>query len=245
MARPRFHLKNDNKKKECKILTTILLFLRQLEMKQRYLSGKMNGPDEKGDGHHEEVTMETLGKKCKGKSFLLKPAKSFFFFFSDWCVFSLADMCIEKSLLLLRFPPCGPPCGGSDAPKAAEGSSAPRVHSNSISEGDFQASSSAGSPGVGKGETAQSPGAQAQNSSAGDQRMTDNKGLGENLSARPEQPAVPSATPHKTPFSRSRLRLLSCRSIEEPSMTTSVKDRYPIIKHILNFIRDQGVTTAR
>lgn len=42
-------------------------------MKQRYLAGKMNGPDEKGDGHHEEVTMETLGKKCKAKSlFFLK-----------------------------------------------------------------------------------------------------------------------------------------------------------------------------
>lgn len=43
-------------------------------MKQRYLAGKMNGPNEKGDGHHEEVTMETLGKKCK--------AGSFFFFFN-------------------------------------------------------------------------------------------------------------------------------------------------------------------
>uniref|UniRef100_H3CSZ8 Zinc finger ZZ-type and EF-hand domain containing 1 n=1 Tax=Tetraodon nigroviridis TaxID=99883 RepID=H3CSZ8_TETNG len=188
-----------------------------LEMKQRYLSGKMNGPDEKGDGHHEEVTMETLGKK--------------------------SDMCIEKSLLLLRFPPCGQPCGDSDKPKAAEGGGAPRLHSNSISEGDFQASSSAGSPSAVKKETAQSPGAQAQNSSAGGQQGPDNKGS-ENLSAQPEQPALPSVTPHKTPFSRSRLRLLSCRSIEEPSVTTSVKDRYPIIKHILNFIRDQGVTTA-
>lgn len=37
-------------------------------MKQRYLAGKMNGPDEKGDGHQEEVTMETLGKECKAKS---------------------------------------------------------------------------------------------------------------------------------------------------------------------------------
>lgn len=34
----------------------------QLEMKQRYLAGKMNGPDEKGDAHQEEVTVETLGK---------------------------------------------------------------------------------------------------------------------------------------------------------------------------------------
>lgn len=154
-------------------------------------------------------------------------------------------MCIEKSLLLLRFPPCGQPSRDSDKPKAAEGSSAPLPHSNSISDGDFQASPSVGSPSVVKREKDQSPGAQAQNSSAGDQSMPDNKGSGENLSTQPGQPALPSVIPHKTPFSRSRLRLLSCRSIEEPSMTSSVKDRYPIVKHILNFIRDQGVTTAR
>ncbi len=33
----------------------------QLEMKQRYLVGKMNVPDEK-EGGHDEVTMETLGE---------------------------------------------------------------------------------------------------------------------------------------------------------------------------------------
>lgn len=38
------------------------LFLYQLEMKQRYLVGKMNTPDERGDGAQEEVTMETLGE---------------------------------------------------------------------------------------------------------------------------------------------------------------------------------------
>lgn len=154
-------------------------------------------------------------------------------------------MCIEKSLLLLRFPPCGQPRPDSDKPKAAEGSTAPLFQSNSISEGDFQASPSVGSPSVVKREPGQSPGAQAQNSSTGDQSLPDNKGLGENSSTQPGQPASPSVIPHKTPFSRSRLRLLSCRSMEEPSMTSSVKDRYPIVKHILNFIRDQGVTTAR
>lgn len=212
-------------------------------MKQRYLAGKMNGPDEKGDGHHEEVTMETLGKKCKAKSPFLKLPD--FQFFTDVCIFRVADMCIEKSLLLLRFPPCGQPNRDSDKPKAAEGNIAPLLHSNSISEGDFQASPSVGSSSVVKRETDQSPGAQDQNSSAGDQSLPDNKGSGENLSTQPGQPVLSSVIPHKTPFSRSRLRLLSCRSIEEPSMTSSVKDRYPIVKHILNFIRDQGLTTAR
>lgn len=51
-----------------KVDSNHFFFFCQLEMKQRYLAGKMNGPDEKGDGHHEEVTMETLGKKCKAKS---------------------------------------------------------------------------------------------------------------------------------------------------------------------------------
>lgn len=37
------------------------LFSCQLEMKQRYLVGKMNVPGEK-EGGHDEVTMETLGE---------------------------------------------------------------------------------------------------------------------------------------------------------------------------------------
>lgn len=157
---------------------------------------------------------------------------------TDFCIFSLADACIEKSLLLLRFPPCGPSCHDTDNSKAAEGSSAPLPGSNSISEGDFQASSSVGSPSVVNRERAQS-------SSTGDQSKLDNKDSEENLCTQPGEPALPSVPTHKTPFSRSRLRLLSCRSIEEPGMASSVKDRYPMIKHILNFIRDQGVTTAR
>lgn len=43
------------------MLLTKYYFLRQLEMKQRYLVGKMNVPDEK-EGGQEEVTMETLGE---------------------------------------------------------------------------------------------------------------------------------------------------------------------------------------
>lgn len=158
---------------------------------------------------------------------------------TDFCIFPLADACIEKSLLLLRFPPCGLPFHDTDNSKAAKGSSAPLPESNSISESDFQASSSVGSPSVVYRERAQSPSAQAQNSSTGDQSKLDNKCSEENLYTQPLEPT------HKTPFSRSRLRLLSCRSIEEPGMASSVKDRYPIIKCILNFIRDQGITTAR
>ncbi|XP_036975972.1 zinc finger ZZ-type and EF-hand domain-containing protein 1 isoform X2 [Acanthopagrus latus] len=192
-----------------------------LEMKQRYLVGKMNIPGEK-DGVHDEVTMDTL-----------------------------ADMCIEKSLLLFRFAPCGVPCQDSDSTKAAEGSSAPLLRSSSISEGDFQPSSSpvpqssgAEEGGEAKAGQNQPPGAQAQNSSSCVHSRPGHRGSTESLSSQSGEPASPSAFPRKAPFSRARLRLLSCRSIEEPRMTPSVKDRYPILKHILNFIRDQALTTA-
>ncbi|XP_035523211.1 zinc finger ZZ-type and EF-hand domain-containing protein 1 isoform X1 [Morone saxatilis] len=186
-----------------------------LEMKQRYLVGKMNVSDEK-EGGHDEVTMETL-----------------------------ADICIEKSLLLFRFTPCGGPSQDSDSSKAAEGSSVPLLRSSSISEGDFQASSSLGPQAAGTEEGGEAKEGQNQPSGAscGHSRLG-HRGSTESLSSQPGEPASPSAFPRKPPFSRARLRLLSCRSIEEPRMTPSVKDRYPILKHILNFIRDQALTTA-
>uniref|UniRef100_A0A8C9XCB0 Zinc finger ZZ-type and EF-hand domain containing 1 n=1 Tax=Sander lucioperca TaxID=283035 RepID=A0A8C9XCB0_SANLU len=182
-----------------------------LEMKQRYLVSKMNVPDEK-EGGHDEVSMETL-----------------------------AEMCIEKSLLLFRFTPCGVACHDSDSSKAADGSSAPLLRSSSISEGDFQASSTQGPHTAGCEEAGQSQpsDAQAPNSSSCGHGRQGHRGSTESLSSLSGEPASPSACARKPPFSRARLRLLSCRSIEEPRMTPSVKDRYPILKHILNFIRDQ------
>lgn len=165
---------------------------------------------------------------------------------------SPAEMCIEKSLLLFRFAPCGVPCQGSDASKATESSSALLFQSSSISEGDFQASSSLGPQAAGCEESCESRCGQSQSSSThipnssscGHSRRT-HRDSTESLSPQPGEPASPSAYNRKAPFSRARLRLLSCRSIEEPRMTPSVKDRYPILKHILNFIKDQALTTAR
>uniref|UniRef100_A0A669B698 Zinc finger ZZ-type and EF-hand domain containing 1 n=1 Tax=Oreochromis niloticus TaxID=8128 RepID=A0A669B698_ORENI len=194
-----------------------------LEMKQRYLVGKMNIHDER-EGGPDEVTMETLGE---------------------------SEMCIEKSLLLFRFAPCGVPCQGSDASKATESSSALLFRSSSISEGDFQASSSLGPQAAGSEESCESRSGQSQSSSThianssscGHSRRT-HRDSTESLSPQPGEPASPSAYNRKAPFSRARLRLLSCRSIEEPRMTPSVKDRYPMLKHILNFIKDQALTTV-
>uniref|UniRef100_A0A3Q3Q0Q2 Zinc finger, ZZ-type with EF hand domain 1 n=1 Tax=Monopterus albus TaxID=43700 RepID=A0A3Q3Q0Q2_MONAL len=191
-----------------------------LEMKQRYLVGKMNLPD-KTEGIPDEVTMDIL-----------------------------ADMCIEKSLLLFRFAPCGVTHQDSDSFKATEGSSALFHRSSSISEGDFQACTPVGlqpadseEGGEARAGQSKSFGTQTQNSSSCWHSRRSNRDSTESLSSQPGEPASPSALPRKAPFSRARLRLLSCRSIEEPRMTPSVKDRYPILKHILNFIRDQALTT--
>ncbi|XP_029956401.1 zinc finger ZZ-type and EF-hand domain-containing protein 1 [Salarias fasciatus] len=185
-----------------------------LEMKQRYLVGKMNVPDVK-EGGLDEVTMETL-----------------------------AETCIEKSLLLFRFAPCGVACQGSDSSKATEGSSGPLLHSGSFSQGDFQPSPSVGPQTAGPDEGGDAKASHSPNASGCGHSRRGNRGSTESLSPLPGDPASPSAFSRKAPFSRARLRLLSCRSMEEPRMTPSVKDRYPVIKHILNFIKDQALTTA-
>ncbi|KAK7925653.1 hypothetical protein WMY93_007963 [Mugilogobius chulae] len=189
-----------------------------LEIRQRYLVGKMNVPDEKLDGS-EEVTIDTL-----------------------------ANMCIEKSLLLFRFPPCGVPNQESEPRKGSEGKGAPFVRSSSISESDFQASTSPGPPSE-EGESSKAkegqncpPIFQTQTSCGSIKRG--HRGSTESLSSQPGEPTSPSTFSRKAPFSRARLRLFSCRSIEEPRLALSVKDQYPILKHILNFIKDQALTTA-
>lgn len=227
----------------------------QLEMKQRYLVSKMNVPDEK-EGGHDAVSMETLGDNPANRTTLSFHQLCFHFniilLTSVMFLFVVAEMCIEKSLLLFRFTPCGAPCQDGDPFKAAEGSSVPFLRSFSISEGDFQASSALEQQPVGseEGEEAregqsQPSGAQVQNSSSCGLSRQGHRGSTESLSSQSGDPASPSSFPRKAPFSRARLRLLSCRSLEEPRMAPAIKDRYPILKHILNFIKDQALTTAR
>lgn len=159
-------------------------------------------------------------------------------------------MCIEKSLLLFRFAPCGKPCQGSESSKVTNCSPAPILRSSSVSEGDFQASSSLGPQTGAEGREvrsglAQTSSAQVPAASSREHSKRSHSGSTESLASQPAEPASPSTFSRKAPFSRSRLRLLSCRSIEEPRMISSVKDQYPILKHILNFIKDQALTTAR
>ncbi|CAL1573897.1 unnamed protein product [Knipowitschia caucasica] len=187
-----------------------------LEIRQRYLVRKMNVPDEQQVGL-QEVTID-----------------------------SLANMCIEKSLLLFWFPPCG--AQESEASKGVDGTAAPLVRSSSISESDFQGSSTVGPSSLGNEDSNRikegqhdPPILQTQTSCS---NRRGHRGSTESLSSQPGEPTSPSAFSRKAPFSRARLRLLSCRSFEEPRLALSVKHQYPILKHILNFIKDQELTTA-
>lgn len=185
-------------------------------------------------------------------------------------------MVLGKAYLLLRFPPSGASSRlDTDSSRAAEGSAVlqPRLlRSTSISEGDFQPSTSlvahssqaAGSE-VGGCEArsgavgpAPAPGCphsfrvHPQGSTASDPGSgPSSKGLlgsTESLSYQPgaAEPASPSTFPRKAPsFSRGRLRLLSLRSVEEPRSAPSIKERYPLLKHIINFMKDQTLTTVR
>ncbi|XP_077447834.1 zinc finger ZZ-type and EF-hand domain-containing protein 1 [Stigmatopora argus] len=180
-----------------------------LEMKQRYIVSKMNVANEK-EGSADEVTIEIL-----------------------------AEMCIEKCLLLFRFSPSGTPCSDGPFSKAAEGSGA----SGLVSEDDFQASSGLPPPTPASAEETkpvQSHCSNVLNPSCTPCKSENNsRGSTESLSS-----LSPSALTHKAPFARARLRLLSCRSMEEPRGTPSIKDRYPLLKHILNFMKDNALTTA-
>ncbi|CAL8364108.1 unnamed protein product [Lota lota] len=188
-----------------------------LEMKQRHLVSKMNSPDEK-EGALEEVTMDAL-----------------------------AEVCIQKSLLLLRFAPSGSSGLDGDSSQPAEGSSTPLLlRSCSVSEGDFQPS-----PSPVAAAAAPAPQAQAAETPLESEAGTVPEGGQQNqtadgLSSQTEEPLSPpcSSVPRRPLFGRGRLRLLSYRSVEEPRMVSSVRERYPILKHLLNFMKDQALTTA-
>ncbi|KAJ8412355.1 hypothetical protein AAFF_G00126910 [Aldrovandia affinis] len=200
-----------------------------LEMKQRFLVGKMNLSDEKEEDQ-SEVNME-----------------------------SLADSCILKSLLLFRFSPSGVQRQDSEMGRPpGAGAHHPLLRSMSISEGDFQASPSTGPQTVGPTDAEGNITAaleqghpsriQAQSSSASDPGsglgVGPHRGSTESLISQPGDPASPSAFARKAPFSKGRLRLLSFRSVEEPRLTLPIKDRFPMLKHIMSFMKDQAISKA-
>ncbi|KAL2094997.1 hypothetical protein ACEWY4_009716 [Coilia grayii] len=228
-----------------------------LEMKQRYLVKKMNVAEEQGK-EQGEVSME-----------------------------SLAEVCIEKSLLLFRFTPRGVFSQLSETyrPEGGTGST-PLFRSVSISEADFQASQDApaqsakaeggapspaatavteptNTPGQSHPGQGQSPPGQAQSrvsstSDLGASSSSSSIGSGssssgtakaprssvESVHAQAAEPVSLVTLQRRSIFSRERLRLLSFRSMEEPRLAPSVKERHPILKDILNFMKDQTISVA-
>uniref|UniRef100_A0A8C2EE56 Zinc finger, ZZ-type with EF hand domain 1 n=1 Tax=Cyprinus carpio TaxID=7962 RepID=A0A8C2EE56_CYPCA len=199
-----------------------------LEMKQRYLMGKMNGVDEKEDGPNE-VTVE-----------------------------SLAKICISRSLFLFRFSPSGGTFAlpEQEPSRPEDGAcAAPLLRSVSTSEGDFQPSPSA--PSISQtpegAEAAATPGASQRDQTfsapvdAGPSSSISSQGAtgsSESLQSQTGEPLSPLVFPRKAPFSRGRLRLLSLRSMEEPRMAPPVKERFPILKHIHSFMKDMVINES-
>uniref|UniRef100_A0A673GTN3 Zinc finger ZZ-type and EF-hand domain-containing protein 1-like n=1 Tax=Sinocyclocheilus rhinocerous TaxID=307959 RepID=A0A673GTN3_9TELE len=199
-----------------------------LEMKQRYLMGKMNGVEEKED-RQNEVTME-----------------------------SLAEICISRSLFLFRFSPSGGTSAllEQEPSRPEDGAcAAPLLLSVSTSEGDFQPSPSVPSisqnpeaaeaatpPEASQGDQMFSTPVEAgPSSSISSQGAT---GSSESLQSQTGEPLSPLVFPRKAPFSRGRLRLLSLRSMEEPRMAPPVKERFLILKHILSFMKDMVINES-
>ncbi|KAL0994771.1 hypothetical protein UPYG_G00126960 [Umbra pygmaea] len=218
-----------------------------LEMKQRCLMGPVNVSDG-AEESHTEVTMD-----------------------------GLADMLLEKAVLLLQFPPSAVSSHPeTDFPRTAEGSTAlhtPLFRSGSISERDLKPSPSweaqssqaahhdvghsgarteTGALGLVSGSASPHPTQmQPQDSTTSDPGLGPSsqglRGSKESLCSQlvMAEPASPATLPRSAPsFSRGRLRLLSFRSVEDPRTSPSVKERYPLLKHILNFMKDQALTTV-
>lgn len=115
-----------------------------------------------------------------------------------------------------------------------------RPRTSSVLEEHFQASVSpgeAGAPAAGNG----SPGSDAQ------LKLPPGSGppAAELSSATAEEPSSPSAPARRPPFTRGRLRLLSFRSVEEARPAPTVKEKYPVLKDVLDFIKDQSLSHER
>lgn len=170
-----------------------------------------------------------------------------------------AEICISRSLFLFRFSPSG----GISAPPEQEPSrpedgacAAPLLRSVSTTEGDFQPSPSpsisqtpegAEAAGAGQGERTLEQAFSASVDAGPSNSISSQGAMGssESLHSQTGEPLSPLVFPRKAPFSRGRLRLLSLRSMEEPRTAPPVKERFPILKHILSFLKDIVINETR
>ncbi|XP_023509054.2 zinc finger ZZ-type and EF-hand domain-containing protein 1 isoform X1 [Equus caballus] len=156
---------------------------------------------------------------------------------------SLAKECIQKSLLLLKFLPMGVSSKEScDKLVTLDESDHlqpldKRQRTSSVVEEHFQASASpteAVTPAAGD----RSPGLDVH------PKLPPSSGplAAEVSSATAEEPSSPSTPTRRPPFTRGRLRLLSFRSMEEARPVPTVKEKYPVLKDVMDFIKDQSLS---
>ncbi|OXB64763.1 hypothetical protein ASZ78_016290 [Callipepla squamata] len=200
-----------------------------LEMKQKSLMGRGNDTEEKQSTEASEVNPETLAK-----------------------------LCMQKSLLLLNFLPVRTKTKGStsDSLEAQDGDSAHQYvidrnqRKSSVVETDSQAAHSSSS-GVTRSVSVE--GEQTTQSNTKIEQIPDplqteeasafHSKPSENTASQQEDISSPPSTPtRKSQFSRGRLRLLSFRSMEEPRAVPTLKEKYPILKNVLDFIKDQSLS---
>ncbi|PNI37428.1 ZZEF1 isoform 3 [Pan troglodytes] len=154
-----------------------------------------------------------------------------------------AKECIEKSLLLLKFLPTGISSKEScEKLETADETSHlqplnKRQRTSSVVEEHFQASVSpteAAPPATGD----RSPGLDTQ------PKLPSSSGLpaADVSPATAEEPLSPSTPTRRPPFTRGRLRLLSFRSMEEARLVPTVKEKYPVLKDVMDFIKDQSLS---
>lgn len=170
-----------------------------------------------------------------------------------------AEICISRGLFLFRFSPSGESSAllEQEPSRPEDGAcAAPLLRSVSTSEGDFQPSPSV--PFISQtpegAEAAMPPGASQRDQTfsapvdAGPSSSISSQGAtgsSESLQSQTGEPLSPLLFPRKAPFSRGRLRLLSLRSMEEPRNVPPVKERFPILKHILLFMKDMVINESR
>ncbi|XP_066491104.1 LOW QUALITY PROTEIN: zinc finger ZZ-type and EF-hand domain-containing protein 1 [Tiliqua scincoides] len=194
-----------------------------LEMKQKFLRGQGSNGEESEAVDVSEINPEAL-----------------------------AQQCIQKSILLLNFLPVWTKAEDQNSDSTEDFRlihGEKRQRTSSVVEADFQAADavpSCGSPGPVCSES--SPSADSRTTKQGlDSPQSDtasasrNKSLDGPASEQEDALSSPSTPTRKPPFSRGRLRLLSFRSMEEHKPAPSIKEKYPILKHVLDFIKDQAL----
>uniref|UniRef100_A0A674GFB3 Zinc finger ZZ-type and EF-hand domain containing 1 n=1 Tax=Taeniopygia guttata TaxID=59729 RepID=A0A674GFB3_TAEGU len=143
---------------------------------------------------------------------------------------TLAKLCVQKSLLLLNFLPIRAKTkdSASDSLEAQDMDDPQQYVSDqcqrqgSAVDMDFQAA-----PSVSSTEAA---------------AACHSKPVENTVSQQEDVSSPPSTPTRKSQLSRGRLRLLSFRSMEEPKPVPTVKEKYPILKNILDFIKDQSLS---